>query len=57
MKQLKYCKICVLPNTRPNISFDNKSNTCSVCFSLSIRKKKINWKLRKKKISQTYKNC
>ena len=49
MIQMKYCKICVLPNTRPNIFFNLKSNTCSVCNSLIINKQKINWKLRKRK--------
>ncbi len=46
MSTIKYCKFCILPNTRPNISFNFKNNTCSVCNSLMNKKKKINWKLR-----------
>ena len=48
MTEIKYCKFCVLPNTRPNISFNAKNNACSVCNSLKNKKQKINWKSREK---------
>ena len=46
MFTIKYCKFCVLPNTRPNIYFNFKNNTCSVCNSLMNKKIKISWKSR-----------
>ena len=46
---MKYCKLCVLPNTRPNIYFDINNNICAVCDSLLQNKQKINWKLRERK--------
>ena len=49
MFKLRYCKFCVLPNTRPNIFFEIKTNTCSVCNSLINKKRNTNWKLREKK--------
>ena len=44
---LKYCKICVVPNTRPEIYFDI-NGICSACKNAKL-KKKIDWNLRKKK--------
>lgn len=61
--KLHWCKKCILPNTRPNLKFDNEG-ICSVC---NIKKKKINWKIKKvelikilnkiKKISNTNYDC
>jgi N-acetyl sugar amidotransferase len=48
MKQIIWCKSCILPNTRPNLHFDKKSNLCNVCSSGSKEEKKINWIKRKK---------
>ena len=42
MKQIIWCKSCILPNTRPNLHFDKKSNLCNVCSSGSKEEKKIN---------------
>ena len=39
---LKYCNICILPNTRPNLKFD-KFGVCDACEK---KQKKINWSLR-----------
>ncbi len=52
-----YCKICVTPNTRPDIYFD-KNGICSACNNTKI-KKKINWSHRKSiflKILNKHKN-
>lgn len=43
---LKYCTKCVVPNTRPHISFDEKG-VCSACRNAK-QKTKINWSTRKK---------
>jgi|TARA_B100000767_G_scaffold274691_1_gene308529 N-acetyl sugar amidotransferase len=45
--ELKYCKKCVTPNTRPSIDFDN-SGVCSACNNHIAKKKTINWKKRLK---------
>ena len=39
---LKYCNICILPNTRPNLKFD-KFGVCDACEK---KQKKVNWSLR-----------
>lgn len=39
---MNYCKICLIPNTRPNIFFEKK--LCNVCYN----KERINWNKRKK---------
>ena len=44
MKNIIYCKKCLIPNTRPNIYFD-KNKQCNVCSSKKV-KKKINWRKR-----------
>ena len=43
---IKFCKNCYTPNTRPRIVF-NKQNICNACLN-SMDKKKINWEKRKK---------
>lgn len=44
---IKYCRNCVVPNTRPDISFD-ESGICSACNNANVKRKKINWVSRKK---------
>ena len=39
---IKWCKKCVLPNTRPNLTI-LKNGICSIC---SLKKEKINWQVR-----------
>ena len=46
MRQIEYCKTCILPNTRPNLIFDETGN-CNGCAS-AIEKETIDWDLRKK---------
>ena len=42
---LKYCKSCVLPNTRPNISF-NSEGFCAGCISSDSKKRIVDWNSR-----------
>ena len=55
---IKYCKTCLLPNTKPNIKFE-KSNICSACKFHSEKKndlnKGINWKKRSVEFEQLLK--
>ena len=46
MRQIEYCKTCILPNTRPNLIFDETGN-CNGCAS-TIEKETIDWDVRKK---------
>jgi N-acetyl sugar amidotransferase len=43
---IKFCKICVMPNSRPRIVF-NEEGVCNACLH-SEKKTKINWQNRKK---------
>lgn len=40
---MNYCKNCVLPDTRPNLIIDKKSQLCSVCKPLKGKENQINW--------------
>ena len=42
---VKFCKKCIMPNSRPRIVFD-KDGICNAC-SHSEKKNKINWQERK----------
>ena len=44
---LKYCKKCVLPNTRPNIIFD-KNQVCDGCSTSNQKSIEIDWQEREK---------
>ena len=46
---MKWCKKCVLPNSRPNLSF-NKDGICSGCLNHN-KKNKINWSNRQSKLN------
>ncbi len=43
---MKYCKKCVMPETRPDLTFDEQG-VCDACRSAEL-KKKINWNSRRK---------
>lgn len=43
---IKFCKNCFTPNTRPRVVF-NRLDICNACLN-SAEKKKINWKKREK---------
>ena len=46
MSKLKYCKSCILPNSRPNL-YIGSEGVCNACLSNS-KKKKVNWEVRRK---------
>lgn len=46
---MKWCRKCVLPNTRPNLSFNN-DGICSGCLNHN-KKNKINWSKRQSKLN------
>lgn len=50
---LKYCTLCVTPNTRPHISFDNHG-VCSACQKAKEKKTVIDWKSRKKNLEKIF---
>ena len=41
---MKYCKNCIMPNTRPDQIFD-ENGVCNACLSF-LRNKNINWNKR-----------
>ncbi len=56
--QIKRCKICIMPSTKPDLEF-SKSGICQGCIAYNNRKK-INWKEREqqfKSIIQQYKTA
>lgn len=50
---LQYCKKCVMPNTKPDLSFDNEG-VCDACRSAEL-KNTINWEDRKKEFEDLVK--
>jgi len=55
MLKMNYCKICILPNTRPQLKIDVHGNcNCKYSF-LKKSVKKINWKEKYKKFSDIVK--
>ena len=44
---LKYCTNCMMPETKPDLSFHN--GICNACINFNDRKK-IDWKKRKKEL-------
>ena len=54
--KIKWCKNCVLPNTRPNLFLD-KSGICNACnIKLEKKNKKYFKPLGKKKFEKTIRN-
>ena len=47
---IKYCKKCVMPNTKPNLRFDEEG-VCNACRNFENRKE-INWEERKKSLEK-----
>lgn len=55
--KLKYCKKCLFPETKPDLSFD-ENGICSACISARDKHKNIDWQKRKiefEKIINNYK--
>lgn len=42
---MRYCKKCIMPDTRPEIVFDEEG-VCDACKSTAMKKVKIDWKKR-----------
>ena len=51
---IKFCKICITPNTRPRIQFD-KNNVCSICNNQKTNNN-IDWEKRKKEFFEIVKD-
>ena len=47
---MRYCKRCVMPDTKPGVVLDNRG-FCNACRSVE-KKKKINWPERYKKLGK-----
>lgn len=52
---MKYCKNCILPDTRPNIILDENS-ICNACNQFENQKLQINWKKREEKFKKIVSN-
>ena len=50
MTQIKYCKNCVIPETRPNTEID-KDGYCTGC-KYFWQREKIDWNFRKKELEK-----
>ena len=50
---LKYCKKCIMPDTKPDLFFDEKG-VCSACNFYDNRKD-INWEKRTSELEQIFK--
>lgn len=50
---MKYCSNCLMPETKPDLSFD-KNGKCSACIAFDQRSK-IDWTLRKKELEKIFK--
>ena len=48
---MKYCSVCVMPNTRPDLHFD-ENNICDACRSVRQKKIIIDWDERQKEFEQ-----
>ena len=49
-RNITFCKKCLVPNSRPRITFD-QNGICNACNYLALRKK-INWKERKDELKE-----
>jgi len=50
MKKMKYCKICLFPDTKPDLGFD-ENGVCDACKSAD-EKEKIDWDARRKELEK-----
>jgi len=54
---MKYCKLCLLPDTKPQLTFD-ENGVCSACINNKL-KENVNWEQKEKdflQIIEKYKN-
>ncbi|NDG25726.1 MAG: N-acetyl sugar amidotransferase, partial [Proteobacteria bacterium] len=46
---MKFCKLCVFPDTKPDLTF-NEHGVCSACQFAARKKATIDWEARKKEL-------
>lgn len=51
----RYCKRCVMPNTKPDLFFD-KNGVCDACLSAEL-KEAVDWEARKKEFEKLISKC
>ena len=54
--QIKYCKKCVFPETKPDLSF-NEEGVCSACVAAEDKDKGIDWEERKSEFFKIVESC
>ena len=47
---MKFCTKCIMPNTRPRVSF-NEKGICSACEWKEIKDNEINWESRQTELN------
>ena len=47
MREIKYCRLCVMPNTRPRVVFTD-DGICNACVNAKQKTKEVNWKERQR---------
>lgn len=52
---MKFCKRCVMPDTKPNLNFD-EDGICDACRSQEIKNRDIDWQSRKAELLEIVKN-
>ena len=48
---MKYCKLCVMPTTRPKLEL-NEEGICNACISAREKKENINWTKREQEFKE-----
>lgn len=51
--EMKYCKNCVMPDTKPDLSFD-EDGVCIACRATEMKHNKIDWNARKKELGTIF---
>ena len=51
MRNIVYCKTCVMPNSRPRVVFDENGN-CNACKNAEEKDVGIDWKERRKEFEE-----
>lgn len=51
---MKFCKKCVMPDTKPDLHFDEEG-VCDACRSQEVKNQNINWQEREKEFFELIK--
>lgn len=51
---MKFCKRCVMPDTKPNLNFD-EDGICDACRSQEVKNRDIDWQSRKAELLEIVK--